>query len=90
MGLDDNYHHRQLDDDALQIETPLIAPLNSHIRQHFKTALYPYNASLAVHTTHYDEDVNSNGINSFTGSASEHKCRYPNTAKVKKLAMSDL
>lgn len=84
MGLDENYHNRQLDENALQIETPLIASLNSHIRQHFKTALYPYNASIATHSVnnnnnggngnHYDDDGSLiNGINNFS---TDHKCRY--------------
>ena len=80
MGLDDNYHNRQLDENALQIESPLIASLNSHIRQHFKTALYPYNASMASSggsIGHYDDDGTSvNGISNYA--SSDHKCRYLN------------
>ncbi|XP_070507904.1 uncharacterized protein [Chironomus tepperi] len=70
MGLDDNYHHRILDENAAMIETPLVGPLNSHIRQHFKTALYPYNISMASGGAGNsynieDEHGNGNGISSY-------------------------
>jgi hypothetical protein len=67
MGLDDSYHHRTLDETAMSIETPLIGPLNAHTRQHFKTALYPYNVTVASGGSHIydDSDGNGNGIGSF-------------------------
>lgn len=74
MGLDDSYHHRILDENAAMIETPLVGPLNSHIRQHFKTALYPYNITTAsggaaTGTNAYnidDADIGyGNGISSY-------------------------
>lgn len=42
MGMNENYS-RILDENMALIESSLIAPSNSHFRQHFKTALYPYN-----------------------------------------------
>lgn len=80
MGLDDNYQNRQLDEHALQIETPLVASLNSHIRQHFKTALYPYNATIAAAAAaaaggHFDDDGNNNFVGP-PSSDNSHKRRY--------------
>jgi hypothetical protein len=81
MGMDDNFHHRILDDNLAIIETPLIGPLNSHIRQHFKTALYPYNVTKANNNHNNnnlnvnDHDDDNDAINP-NGSGSHNKCRY--------------
>ena len=77
MGLDDSYHHRILDENAAMIETPLIGPLNSHIRQHFKTALYPYNVTTAsggAGVTYNIDDEHGNGNGN--GISSYEKSRY--------------
>jgi len=60
MGMDENYH-RLLDENMALIESPLIAPSNSHFRQHYKTALYPYNVSVHTNGGHYDSNNNNNG-----------------------------
>lgn len=87
MGLDDNYHHRMLDENIALIETPLVGPLNSHIRQHFKTALYPYNITTASGSAANsfsidDGDGNGNGISSY------EKSRYPTQELHKEVIIS--
>jgi hypothetical protein len=49
MGMDENYS-KMLDENMALIESPLVAPSNSHFRQHYKTALYPYNITSHVTT----------------------------------------
>lgn len=64
MEMDESFS-RILDENMALIETPLIAPSNSYYRQHYKTALYPYNIS--AHSTQseviatYDSSSNDNG-----------------------------
>lgn len=70
MGMDDNYH-RLLDEENMAfIETPLIAPSNSYFRQHYKTALYPYNVTSHAganyhsqngHISMHDPELNGDG-----------------------------
>jgi hypothetical protein len=65
MGIDEIYS-RILDENMAIIETPLIAPSNSYYRQHYKTALYPYNIS--AHSTQtevatYDSSSNDKELN---------------------------
>lgn len=80
-----------LDENMALIETPLIAPSNSHFRQHYKTALYPYN--ITSHTTQAggggfyaanENDLNGNGENDGHFSSVEKQSRYqPECANVK-------
>lgn len=64
--MDENYS-KMLDENMALIESPLIAPSNSHFRQHYKTALYPYNITSHVTQTGggggsgYEQDLNGNG-----------------------------
>lgn len=82
MGMDENYS-RMLDENMALIESPLIAPSNSFFRQHFKTALYPYNIT-SSHTTlaggeHYsthEQDLNGNGEGDGYYSSVEKQSRY--------------
>lgn len=69
MVMDEKYSIT-LDENMALIESPLIAPSNSHFRQHYRTALYPYNITSHVTQTHgggiystSDQDLNGNGEN---------------------------
>lgn len=67
MGMDENYS-KMLDENMAQVDSPLVAPANSHFRQHYKTALYPYNITShvtqasggGVYSVH-EQDLNGNG-----------------------------
>ena len=65
--MDENYH-KLLDENMVLIDTPLIAPSNSYFRQHYKTALYPYNIT-APTMSHHDPNYNLNGIYSSSSSS---------------------
>lgn len=81
MGMNENYS-RILDENMALIESPLIAPSNSHFRQHYKTALYPYN--ITTHATHAgggfygasEHDLNGNGENDGLFNSVEKQSRY--------------
>jgi hypothetical protein len=81
MGMDDNFS-RILDENMALIETPLIAPSNSHFRQHFKTALYPYNITSATHASGggfystNDHELNGNGDGDGHFNSVEKQSRY--------------
>lgn len=67
LGMNEN-DSQMLDENMALIESPLIAPSNSHFRQHYKTALYPYNITShatqasggGIYSTN-DQDLNGNG-----------------------------
>jgi hypothetical protein len=88
MGMDENYS-KSLDENMAQIETALLAPSNSHFRQHYKTSLYPYNTSQASGGGHYsvnEQDLNGNGDGDSSGyyNSVEKPSRYqPHTVVVK-------
>lgn len=67
MGMDENYH-KLLDENMVLIDTPLIAPSNSYFRQHYKTALYPYNITAPI-MSHHEPNYNLNGIYSPSSSS---------------------
>lgn len=84
MGMDENYS-KMLDENMALIETPLLAPSNSHFRQHYKTALYPYN--ITSHATQTsgggfysanEQDLNGNGDGDSSGyfNSVEKQSRY--------------
>lgn len=52
------------------IDTPLIAPSNSYFRQHYKTALYPYNITAPTMSHHHEPNYNLNGIYASSSSSS--------------------
>lgn len=82
MGMDENYS-KMLDENMALIESPFIAPANSHFRQHFKTALYPYNITshttqvggVAIYTTN-EQDLNGNGDSEGHYNSVEKPSRY--------------
>jgi hypothetical protein len=57
MGMNENYS-RILDENMALIESPLIAPSNSNFRQHYLTALYPYN----ITPSHGNMPVSNSGV----------------------------
>lgn len=81
MGMDENYS-RVLDENMALIESPLIAPSNSHFRQHYKTALYPYNITSQISTGgggYYatsEQDLNGNGDGEGHYNSVEKQSRY--------------
>lgn len=65
------------------IESPLIAPSNSHFRQHYKTALYPYNITSQTTQTvgggiyaASDQDLVANGESDGHFNSVEKQSRY--------------
>lgn len=71
MGMDENYH-KLLDENMVLIDTPLIAPSNSYFRQHYKTALYPYNITAPTMSHHEPNyNLNTNGGGLYTSSTAE-------------------
>lgn len=76
MGMNENYSH-MLDENMALIESPLIAPANSHFRQHYKTALYPYNiTNHAGVSAANDHDFSENGDSDRALDSVENKSRY--------------
>lgn len=83
MGMNENYS-QMLDENMALIESPLIAPSNSHFRQHYKTALYPYN--ITSQTAHQagggglyaanEQDLNGNGDGDGHFNSVEKQSRY--------------
>jgi hypothetical protein len=89
MRMDENYS-KMLDENMAQIESALLAPSNSHFRQHFKTALYPYNiTSQSGGGSQYsvnEQDLNGNGDVDSSGyyNSVEKPSRYqPHSVDVK-------
>jgi hypothetical protein len=83
MGMDENYS-QALDENIMAlIESPLIAPANSHFRQHYKTALYPYNITShaananggGIYSTN-DHELNGNGDGEGPYNSVEKQSRY--------------
>lgn len=99
MGMDENYS-KILDENMALIESPLIAPSNSHFRQHYKTALYPYNiTSHATQTNgggYYsanEQDLSGNGDVDSSGyfNSVEKQSRYhPQIVSMSKIGVGNL
>jgi hypothetical protein len=89
MGMSENYS-RILDENMALIESPLIAPSNSHFRQHYKTALYPYNITSSSHGSHAggggfytnEHDLNGNGEIEGHFNSVEKQSRYQQSTVV--------
>lgn len=97
----DEHYSRILDENMALIESPLIAPSNSYYRQHYKTALYPYNIS--AHSTFqtdvdssYDKELNGNfgdetgNYNSYEKQSRYQKSQSENESKNKCVSNSSL
>lgn len=92
MGMNENYS-RVLDENMALIESPLIAPSNSHFRQHYKTALYPYNITSQTtqasgggfYAVNGDQDLNGNGESDGQFNSMEKQSRYSTASNVSTL-----